>query len=544
MLKIKLRIQRKSRIFFSTIFLFLFFSTLLLAIINNNINLNGDYNNNQINQKNDNIPKNSAVWGILNLTNSLEVNNTRHYHNETIQIIGELLNGTLDGIPGYTVAIEIDENLKKNINDTTDGLGVFKINFTIPFSLNIYSSHKIEVDVLNPPDTVNRLNYYIINVNATSYFDVDSFNRNSPQLAGGYFDIPSFLRYDNNSGIPNQTINSIWYNESLGFFVPPNAPFNTNSDGSFKIIPIPDDNVSNILFLDLTYNGNSTYINGTQELVSVKLYRNITCVWNTTSSATEGNTITIKGQLFARNNSNLVINYTEVRLEFVGGASIGTNTTVANGIFYYRYQIPLGTIGNRSIQVRLLNFSNVFSNTTHFISIASVPIAPITPGGSIGDGDKDTPPPFQNFFMIFIPIIIGIAAALIIFAYFHLRKQKEEALIVKLPLEDRIRNLKILKDTGRLEEALSYLFQSIYIELINAKYGRRKKENETIRDFAIISVKELKLNPASIYPFIQNVEKIIYDKPFIIKEQDFYASVELFSPIYFELTGYQFILNF
>ncbi|MFX1394959.1 MAG: hypothetical protein ACFFAH_15505, partial [Promethearchaeota archaeon] len=114
----------------------------------------------------------------------------------------------------------------------------------------------------------------------------------------------------------------------------------------------------------------------------------------------------------------------------------------------------------------------------------------------------------------------------------------------KLPLEDRIRNLKILKDTGRLEEALSYLFQSIYIELINAKYGRTKKENETIRDFAIVSVRELKLNPASIYPFIQNVEKIIYDKPFIIKDKDFYASVELFSPIYFELTGYQFILNF
>ena len=95
-----------------------------------------------------------------------------------------------------------------------------------------------------------------------------------------------------------------------------------------------------------------------------------------------------------------------------------------------------------------------------------------------------------------------------------------------------------------MEEALSYLFQSIYIELINAKFNVIKKENETIRDFAIISVKDLKLNPASIYPFIQNIEKIIYDKPFIIGEVDFYKAVELFSPVYYELTGYHFVLNF
>ncbi|MFX1444648.1 MAG: hypothetical protein ACFFHV_14640, partial [Promethearchaeota archaeon] len=113
-----------------------------------------------------------------------------------------------------------------------------------------------------------------------------------------------------------------------------------------------------------------------------------------------------------------------------------------------------------------------------------------------------------------------------------------------LPLEGRIKNLKILKDSGRLEEALSYLFQSIYLELINAKYGRIKKKTETIRDFAIISVKELSLKPNNIYPFIQNIEKIIYDRPFIINENDFYTAVDLFSPIYFELTGYNFILNF
>jgi len=146
--------------------------------------------------------------------------------------------------------------------------------------------------------------------------------------------------------------------------------------------------------------------------------------------------------------------------------------------------------------------------------------------------------------MVLIPIIIGIVAGFAIFGYFYLKKQKEESMLVKLPLESRIRNLKILKETGRMEESLSYLFQSIYMELINGKYGRRIKENETIRDFAIISVRALNLNPATIYPFIQKVEEIIYARPFIINDKDFYETVELFSPIYFELTGYNFVLNF
>ncbi|MHA1660606.1 MAG: hypothetical protein ACTSUT_15965, partial [Promethearchaeota archaeon] len=117
------------------------------------------------------------------------------------------------------------------------------------------------------------------------------------------------------------------------------------------------------------------------------------------------------------------------------------------------------------------------------------------------------------------------------------------SLSVNVPLESKIRNLKILKDTGRLEESISYLFNALYMELVNAKYDRIIKETETIRDFAIISVKELKLNPASIYPFIQIIEKVNYF-PFNITEKEFYSTIELFSPIYFELTGYDFILKF
>ncbi|MFX1587517.1 MAG: hypothetical protein ACFFC1_05120, partial [Promethearchaeota archaeon] len=60
----------------------------------------------------------------------------------------------------------------------------------------------------------------------------------------------------------------------------------------------------------------------------------------------------------------------------------------------------------------------------------------------------------------------------------------------------------------------------------------------------IVSVKQLNLKPSNVYPFIQKVEEIIYAKPYQITEKEFYSAIELFSPVYYELTGYHFILNF
>lgn len=552
MLKInKIHINLSKR-FFIVIVLFL-----NLLIINLYFENKTNFNTNNIEEDKfslddtseiDDVPKTSGLWAWINLTNDYEVDYRRFYHNTTIIIEGQLYNYTLgppptpQGIQGYKIALEIDGILNSSYNNITDSNGIFRIqNYTIPFSMNIYTSHRIQAQVIGPkPGDVIRINNFTIFANATSYFDIDNYNLNKPQLVGDDYQIPGYLLYDNNTGITNVTVKYNWYNKSLEQW--PINNFNiSSSDGSFPEIPLPlDANKSKILFLNLTFQTIKPYINGSSKIISINIYRNITCVWNTGGSADIGDTITIRGQLFARNNLNLVINKTDVRITR-NGATIAINTTDSNGNFAYSFTFPTGSAGNNIFGVEIANFSNIFSNTSHIISIAS---APIIPAEDIGDDDEDTPPPFQNFFIVFIPIIIGIAAVLIVFIYIHLRKQKAESLVVKLPLEDRIRNLKILKDTERVEEALSYLFQSIYIELINAKFNVRKKENETIRDFAIISVRDLKLNPASIYPFIQNVEQVIYDKPYIIGEVDFYKAVELFSPIYFELTGYHFILNF
>jgi len=153
-------------------------------------------------------------------------------------------------------------------------------------------------------------------------------------------------------------------------------------------------------------------------------------------------------------------------------------------------------------------------------------------------------PPFFLFSIIFFPILAVIVGVLTVYGIRYYKRQEKKSRVVNLPLESKLINFKILKDTGRLEESLSYLFNAIFMDLINAKYGRTRKETETIRDFAIISVKELKLTPAAIYPFIQKVEEIIYARPYKITDNDFYETCGLFSPIYFQLTGYNFVLNF
>ncbi len=492
------------------------------------------------------LPKTSSISGRLNITN-YQINGSRFYHNDVILVEGKLFKPIPPPPPyinmsNYNVSIVLDGIQMSQFNDTTDVYGNFRINFSVPYNWNIYSVHIVQVKVTDDigVDIIEQLNHLVLYSNATSYFDIDFYNLNSPILAGTDYPVPGYLRYDNGTVLSSESITYNWYNETFDPWSSSN--FNTAIDGSFPnnlATPI-DDNSSEIIYLNLTYSGINNYVNGSKKIIPVNIYRNITCDWNTVGSATEGSSININGLIFSID-LRLKINFTEFSLR-LGGNSIGNVTTDANGYFSTSYTIPGGTAGSNNLSVELFGNPLIKSNSTSALSISTAPV--VSGGGSSSSDDDDDPVPFLNFFMFFIPIVSGIVVIFVVYAYFFLKKQKTESLVVKIPLESRIRNLIILKDTGRMEESLSYLFQSIYMELIKAKYGKIKNINETIRDFAIISVRDLKLNPASIYPFIQKIEQIIYARPFIIKDKDFYEAVALFSPIYYELTGHTFVLNF
>ena len=472
--------------------------------------------------------KSSGFQATLDLTNPIGINNSRFTHNSIINVQGRLFNRINDtGKEGYTVAIEIDDIVYTSITGITDSNGDFQIDYTIDPTLDIYSSHKIEVIVISPPITVEYRTYYTIFVNTTSYFDVNA--PSDAKLIGEFFDFDAddYLRYLDGTGIPFSSLNYFWYD---GAFIVDTNIVSTDSTGLILPIPIPNIGIAD---LDLKLTFQSPPEIGYSEVLftETKLFSNISCIWNLPSTIRALNTLTIAGQVVSKTDPTVVINDRLINI-FYNGTLVSNVQTDSNGDFSVPYSLNNST-GLTFIAIRLQSSPAIV--TRYFVTIQQQ-LTPSGPGDQI--------PPFLLFFTIFLPILGVVVGGLAFYGYRYYKKQDKLSKVVNLPLEDRITNLKILKETGRLEESLSYLFNAIFMDLINAKFGRTRNNNETIRDFAIISVKELSLTPARIYPFIQKVEEIIYAKPFQITDKEFYSTIELFSPIYFELTGYNFVLKF
>ncbi len=524
---IKYRFNNKILYFFtfSIIFFILFVNIILI--------FNANFTQNSYNSFNDENPKNSGIWATLDLINPSEINNTRFSHYSTIPIKGRLYNKIWnESKPLYTVALEVNDVLDTNYDDLTDINGRFQINYTIDSSLDIYSSHKISVKVIDStPGDVEYHHYYTIYVNTTSFFDIVSYDDPAiPKLTEEYFAINGFLRDGGGFGLSFEEVYYYWLDGSNVF---DQDSISTGPSGELSDVQVPNTLLSQ---LRLKLNFSNTPFIGYSEIFSppIKIFSDIAWDLDIDLSTYEGARYTITGKLSSLTDNSLKISNREVTILYDNGRLQRTVQTRADGSFTSTFTIPDGN-GTFLIQVQLVNYAGKdISSTPTYIF---VDVALTSNGGA-------ELPPFLIFSVIFFPILGVIIAGLSVYALRYYRKQEEESRVINVPLISRIKNLKILKDTGRLEESLSYLFNAIYMDLVNAKYGRARKDNETIRDFAIVSVKELKLTPATVYPFIQKIEEVIYAKPFKITEKDFYKTCELFSPIYFQLTGYSFVLNF
>jgi len=456
------------------IFMILIFFTFSLYFIKNYNTLNqNNFDDEQNNDNGINI-KVSSIIGVINLTNYW-INNTRHYRNSTVTIEGKLYKPIpppppYDNLTGYNVSIVVDGSLDSAYTATSDMDGKFQINYRIPFTMDVFSNHKIEVECIDNlgVDNILSINYFIINVNATSYLE-DLIYSDIPYVTGESLALSGYLRYnnDNGTGIPNAQINYNWYNNTYNW---PKNSFQTSvTDGSIsQSIPIPTDLYSQTLDLNLSYSGNFPYINSSQKLISINVFRDINCEWNTIPKASEGDKVIINGQLSSKFNNTLKINNRTIDI-YYDGNYINSTKTDLYGNFSYAYTIPTGT-GNKSIQINLVNSGGLSLSSFNIINITQIVIPPSDP--------TDTEPPFLGFLLTFLPIIIGIVVGLSSYGYYHYRKQDKESKIVRLPLESKILNLKILKDSGRLEESLSYLFNAIYMDLINAKYGRIRNDTK------------------------------------------------------------------
>ncbi len=518
------------------IFLILIF---LIGYININfIFKNYNFQNKAVLNNHEN-PKPSWIWAQLDLTNPAEINNSQFPHYISINVEGRVYNPYAPiANDGLRVEIVVDGETDSRYSDLTDSDGNFSINYIVDPSLDVYISHIIEAVVSDPEpggpgSEIQYHHFYIIDVNATSYLDTSYSDH--LYMSGEMFPIGGYLRYDNENGtgILNKQINYNWYNSSYNWST--SSFFTDSNDGSLTTdLRIPT-NVSQIISLNLTFPGDPYYI-GNSEITIPKITLFSGVIWQNIeipTKASEGDNITISGQIISRDNTSLKLYNRTVIISYEGN-QVDDIETDSDGYFTTTYTIRSGA-GNRTIRISLVNTAGLDISVEQDINITAATYVP-RPSNEL--------PPFFLFSVIFFPILAVIVGVLTVYGIRYYKRQEKESKVVDLPLESKLINLKILKDTGRLEESLSYLFNAIFMDLINAKYGRTRKETETIRDFAIISVKELKLTPAAIYPFIQKVEEVIYAKPYKITDNDFYETCGLFSPIYFQLTGYNFVLNF
>jgi len=517
---------------FSSIFLILIiiFSISLLSV--------DIKKNSQINYKiyKDNINvKPSSLIGEINLTSDW-IDNKMFTHNQGFKLEGNLDLFGIDDESGKIIAIKIDNHVNKLYNATTEENGTFQINYIVSDNLSVYSKHIIKAQVISDigGDLIICKNNFTINVNTTSYFDISGTF--APYSPGEGYDINGFIRFGNGTGISNARIyyqwtnlSSIWVNNSIF----------SNPDGSLPNIPVPSNATLGQLNFSMQFQKIPDKVESSEtKIKNIDIFMNITVTWNTPTEATEGQSIRIAGQISAAGNNSLKISNREFNL-YIDAQLIGILTTDDAGNFSFNYRLPLGS-GNRILRIELQGNANLDSNLN--LTVSQNILLPLllirTPESGI------TITPRQWFLIIGVPSIIVAAIIIGIMGYLYYRKKIISSKVVTIPLEGKIENLKILKDSGRIEEALTYLFSAIYMELVAGKFGRKRNASETIRDFGIISVKEFGLDATKIYPFIQKIESIIYARPTPLADEDFYNTIELFSPIYYLLTGYNFILNF
>ncbi len=299
--------------------------------------------------------KSSGIWATLDLINPVGINNSRFTHNNIINVQGRLFNRIPpggEGKPGYTVAIEVDDVVYSSFSDVTDLNGYFQIDYIIDPSLDIYLSHKIEATVINPtpPDNVEYRTHYIIYVNTTSYFDVNT--PSSAKLIGESFDFDNddYLRYLDGTGIPFSSINYYWYDGPV--LVNGNI-VSTDGLGLIQPILIPDFGITS-LELKLTFASPPEVGYNETTLQNTKLFSNISCIWDLPSTIRASSNLQISGQLISRTDPSLVIDDRDINIWY-NGSSVGLAHTDSNGDFSIDYQLHQWT-GQTFISIRLPNY--------------------------------------------------------------------------------------------------------------------------------------------------------------------------------------------
>ena len=114
-------------------------------------------------------------------------------------------------------------------------------------------------------------------------------------------------------------------------------------------------------------------------------------------------------------------------------------------------------------------------------------------------------------------------------------RKKNKSVQRGIDIKKKLANIITLVKTNRAKEAIAYEF-ILFSMLCTAKYKQRKLPYESIRDYAMIMVKDYDLNPSHLYPFIQKVEEAIYGGAKASVET-YNQSIDAFNKVFEEIVG-------
>jgi len=207
----------------------------------------------------------------------------------------------------------------------------------------------------------------------------------------------------------------------------------------------------------------------------------------------------------------------------------------SDGAFETLMVIPPNSVGIHPITVTLISYAghDIDSDIINGIEFSA----------SVDARIELSPPEFPYEIIIIAVSIVAAVIGVFIFQRWRLSNaEKTDKMKLTKKELDRLDIIKILIASGRIKEAIAYLY-IIYIDLSALKYDIERKPSQTFRDFAIMMVKEYGQNPQIIYPFMLQIEKVVYGG-FPTSQETFTQIKPVFEKLYMETTGRNLTLEF
>ncbi|MBD3230306.1 MAG: hypothetical protein GF329_19160 [Candidatus Lokiarchaeota archaeon] len=400
--------------------------------------------------------------------------------------LSEVYYGTI--LEGETLYITFDSTKVRNenyveVSTEIDSFGNFNIDFIVSeyFRENYY--------IVNATPASERIHYrntMTSNINLNASSTLSQVDVQQTPIVGELLNISGTLRYENGSAISDQVIIYPESNSSL------NTTIMTDVGGNFRAsLPLDSSFADSTENLIVEYAG-APFVSTTSSNTPIYIGSSPTITIDAPATAYQNLNFNIYGSVTQNDNPyynrSVLIYVSNETHENIDSTIVSTDT---NGD--YSAQLSLSDTGNYTIRTNLTGIGG-FSSSEVLITIQEAPT-------------------FQDFlWIIWIIIPLVIVIAVIIVGVKLMARKRKKRKKKKKKLEEEISskgiksNIQALCDGERYKEAIIYSYIT-FLNIIGIYKGKKRAPSQTIREFAMNLVKNMKLPPKNVYPFTSLYEE-------------------------------------